>query len=501
MLLGEDRGGREHCHLLPRLHRLEGRPQRDLGLAVSYVADQQPVHRSGALHVTLHLLGGATLVGSILVQESRFELALPRGVGREREAGRELAAGVQVEQLGRHLANGGAGLVPLTLPRRGAQAVQLGGRGISVPRRAIRLQLIQPVQRDVEPVAPFVFDHRHFERPALRAHRDRLDPAVQPDPVLEVHHIVALLQRAGRGGGGRFAVAPGPPQTACAAEDLVVGQHPERRQHETAVERSHGQRRDLGAEQLLQPLELARVVAQDHRRRTGDDEPPQPFDVAVHGLRRGERKARRLARCIESHTGKCPQIAAPLLGRDEDLRPRGRRFAQPPGDLKVMLRLRPRPIDFLLQRGLLCQHEQRIGREQSEQGVPLLGRSMRPYTGRDPLGAHRQDRDTLDRLPRALGVQIERAQRHDVIAGPLDPSRRRHPEPVHIEDAAAHAELGDLGHRGDAIVRHRSEPPHDLREAPGAYLQHEPHRLERRRHRRPLRRSARRRDEHADPAR
>src|SRR5439155_6365330 len=70
VLLGEDRGGREHCHLLPRLRRLEGRPQRDLGLAVSYVADQQPVHRSGALHVTLHLLGGATLVGSILVQRS-----------------------------------------------------------------------------------------------------------------------------------------------------------------------------------------------------------------------------------------------------------------------------------------------------------------------------------------------------------------------------------------------------------------------------------------------
>src|SRR5205823_2041624 len=87
VLLGEDRGGREHCHLLPRLRRLEGRPQRDLGLAVSYVADQQPVHRSGALHVTLHLLGGATLVGGILVQESRFETALPRGVGCETHSG------------------------------------------------------------------------------------------------------------------------------------------------------------------------------------------------------------------------------------------------------------------------------------------------------------------------------------------------------------------------------------------------------------------------------
>ena len=40
VLLGEDRGGREHRHLLPHLHRFKGRPQRDLGLAVSDVADQ-----------------------------------------------------------------------------------------------------------------------------------------------------------------------------------------------------------------------------------------------------------------------------------------------------------------------------------------------------------------------------------------------------------------------------------------------------------------------------
>src|SRR2546427_12160531 len=72
-------------------------------------------------------LGGTALVGRILVQEGRLQLALPRAVGRERESGRELAARVQVEQLGCHLADGGAGLVPLTLPCRGAEAVQLGG--------------------------------------------------------------------------------------------------------------------------------------------------------------------------------------------------------------------------------------------------------------------------------------------------------------------------------------------------------------------------------------
>ena len=249
--------------------------------------------------------------------------------------------------------------------------MQLGRRGVTVPGGAIRLQLIQPVQRDVEPVAPFVFHHRHFQCPALRAHRDRLDPAVQPDAVLQVHHVVSLLQRARRGSGRRFAVAPRPPEAARAAEDLVVGEHPKRRQHEAAVERSDGQRRRVGAEQLLQPFELALVVAQDHRRRAGQDEPPQPLDVAVHGLRRGEREAHRLARCVEGDAREGLQRAAPLLGRDQDLRPRGRRFAQPPGDLEVMLRLGPRPIDFLLQRGLPRQDEQRIGGQEFGQRLPL----------------------------------------------------------------------------------------------------------------------------------
>jgi len=273
VLLGEDRGGGEHRDLFARLHRLERGPQRDFRLAVADVADQQPVHRPGALHVALHLLSGATLVGRVFVQEGRFQLALPRGVGRECEPGRELAAPVQIEELGRHLPDGGPGLISLALPRGRPETVQLGRRGVAVPGGAVGLELIQPVERDVEPVAAFVFDDRHLERPALRADRDRLDPAIQPDPVFEVHHVVSRLQRTGRRRRGRLTVTPRPPQAACAPKDLVVGQHAERRQDEPAVERADRQRRGLRAEQLLQPLELALVVAQDHRRRAGRHQP------------------------------------------------------------------------------------------------------------------------------------------------------------------------------------------------------------------------------------
>src|SRR2546422_5147113 len=35
---------------------------------------------------------------------------------------------------------------------------------------------------------PYTTLFRSLERPALRADRDRLDPAIQPDPVFEMHH-------------------------------------------------------------------------------------------------------------------------------------------------------------------------------------------------------------------------------------------------------------------------------------------------------------------------
>ena len=79
--------GHEHRDLLAVLDRLERRAHRDLGLAVADVAADQPVHRDRALHVGLDLVDGAQLVGRLDVGEGVLELALPRGVGRERVPG------------------------------------------------------------------------------------------------------------------------------------------------------------------------------------------------------------------------------------------------------------------------------------------------------------------------------------------------------------------------------------------------------------------------------
>jgi hypothetical protein len=66
--------------------------------------------------------------------------------------------------------------------RRRAVAVLAGG--------AIALELVEAVERDVQPVAALVFDDRDLERAA--PHRDRVDPAVDADAVIQVDDVVAV---------------------------------------------------------------------------------------------------------------------------------------------------------------------------------------------------------------------------------------------------------------------------------------------------------------------
>src|SRR2546428_89508 len=72
--LGENGGGNGARHLFAALHRFEGGTKCDLGLPIPHIAHQQPVHRTGALHVPLHFPRSPPLVRCVLVQEGRLEL-------------------------------------------------------------------------------------------------------------------------------------------------------------------------------------------------------------------------------------------------------------------------------------------------------------------------------------------------------------------------------------------------------------------------------------------
>ena len=123
VLVREDRRRREHRDLLPVEHGLEGRAHRDLRLAVTDVAAQQPVHGLLRLHVPLDVRDRLRLVGRLLVLEGVLEFLLPGGILREGEPGGQRPAGVELQELVGHVAHRllDGGLA--ARPARGAQLV------------------------------------------------------------------------------------------------------------------------------------------------------------------------------------------------------------------------------------------------------------------------------------------------------------------------------------------------------------------------------------------
>ena len=353
VLLGQNRGRHQHRHLLAALHRLERRPHRDLGLAVPTSPTSSRSIGTRPLHVALDLLGGLALVGGVLVEEARLQLPLPPGVGRKGVARAHRAAGVEVEQLGRHLLDRLAGLLPRSLPGGAAQPVELGRRPVAVlAGGAVALQLIEPVERDVEPVAALVLHDRHLD--GGLAHHDRLDAAVDPDPVVEMDDVVAGGERAGGERRRGLAVAPGPAQPPGPAEDLVVGEHPERSASRTRrrARRSpawrgarRGRPRPAARRAARAGPRCRRGSGWAGRRRAAPRSRLRLRSIRSGGRKPNWRSACSLAQQRAGETGRAAPPRPPALQKSAS---RLRHvFAQPPGDLEMVLRLPPGPGDFV----------------------------------------------------------------------------------------------------------------------------------------------------------
>ncbi len=148
VLLGEQRGRHQHGDLLAVLHGLERGAHGDLGLAVADVAADDPVHRDAAHHVGLDLVDGRHLVGRLGERERVLELALPRGVRAERVAGRGLAGGVELDELGGDLLDRLLGPGLGVLPVGAAELVERGQLAADVAG-----DLVELVGGDEQPVA------------------------------------------------------------------------------------------------------------------------------------------------------------------------------------------------------------------------------------------------------------------------------------------------------------------------------------------------------------
>ena len=230
MLGGQQRRRHEHRHLLPVLHGLEGGPHRHLGLPEPDVAADEPVHRPFRLHVGTDIGDGPGLIRRLGELEPVFQLLLPRGVRPEGMACHLQPLPVELDELDRHLVDGGPGLGPRLAPLGSAQPVErrclspaVGGEGLDLIRRQVELVVSPVLEQEVVPRRP-------VDRP-----RDH--PLVPRHPVLPVHDVIPRRQvveetvdRTGPGPGR--PMGPPPPRDVGLGQDRHLG----RRHHETPVQ-------------------------------------------------------------------------------------------------------------------------------------------------------------------------------------------------------------------------------------------------------------------------
>ncbi len=139
------------------------------------------------LHVGEHVLDRGLLVGRLLVREGALEL-LERAVARgEREALRQLARGVDAEQLARHVAQRLLRVALGLLPGEAAELVDARRHAFGAD---VALHEREAMHRHEEPIAAVVLDAQELVArrfAARRADGELHEPAVDADAVLAVH--------------------------------------------------------------------------------------------------------------------------------------------------------------------------------------------------------------------------------------------------------------------------------------------------------------------------
>ena len=87
------------CHLLAVLHRLEGRTDCNLRLAVAHITANQSIHYFMALHISLCGFNCKNLILSLIKRKKLLKLSLPHRILAEGIAVLLLTLGVQLHQV------------------------------------------------------------------------------------------------------------------------------------------------------------------------------------------------------------------------------------------------------------------------------------------------------------------------------------------------------------------------------------------------------------------
>jgi hypothetical protein len=160
------------------------RAQRDLGLAVANVADDQAVHRPARGEIIAHGLDSAHLVSGFVERKGRDELLVFGGVGLDDRRFEPASLFCQTQQFAGAL---GDGFVDRPAPLLPARAVELVERH-RVAIRAVTPQSARIVDGNETPVAASIFQRDQFFASIARC---RLEADNSPDTMILVDDEIA----------------------------------------------------------------------------------------------------------------------------------------------------------------------------------------------------------------------------------------------------------------------------------------------------------------------
>ena len=189
MLLRQDGCRHQDGDLLPVHDGAECDPQRNLGLAVSHVAAEEPVHWLLRLHVRHACVNGLLLVGSRFVWEGGREGAFPVRDGLELAPLRGGTHRLDAKQFRRQIPGGVFGLLLLASPDGRAKLRKLG---LHLAAAYISADKPGLLEGDVEPRLVGELQLHRLYPLTIALHC--VDAVESADAVVEVDGEGALLQ-------------------------------------------------------------------------------------------------------------------------------------------------------------------------------------------------------------------------------------------------------------------------------------------------------------------
>ncbi len=155
VLLGQQGGRHQHCHLFAGHGGHEGGAHGDLGLAEADIAADQPIHWCLAAEIGDHALDRGQLVRGFLEREARSERFVHGPIDRQGQTLARLSLGLDFQQFGGDVADFLSGLALGLAPGFSTEAVQGRMFGIGA---GVTIDQMQLCDRHVKLVAPRVFD-------------------------------------------------------------------------------------------------------------------------------------------------------------------------------------------------------------------------------------------------------------------------------------------------------------------------------------------------------